>query len=140
MPELGDFLNSINRNKNNLMNSPDVDPEQSEKDYKKLAYIINRVLSYFPDTVFYAQEMNMRSTLDGRPQYEFYLHGVPKKSRFGKGIKTENPEHLEIVKEYYGYSAKKARTALEILSPEDVEYIKARLHKGGLAKKKNKET
>ena len=140
MPELGDFLNSINRNKNNLLKSPDLDPELAERDYKKLAYIINRCLSYFPDTVFHAQEMNKRSLLDGLPQYLFYLHSIPKKSRFAKGMKAENPEHLEIVKEYYGYSTKKARKALEILSEEDIEYIKARLTKGGLVKRKSKET
>jgi hypothetical protein len=136
MPELGDFLNSINRNKNNLMQGEDCDPEQAEKDYKKLAFVINRCLSYFPDTVFYAQEMNMRSSLDARPQYEFYLHAIPKKSRFSRGIKAENPEHLAIVKQYYGYSNKKARKALEILTEEDIEYIKARLFQGGISKKK----
>ena len=140
MPTLGDFLNSINRQKNNLMKDPGLDPELTEKEYKKLAYIINRCLSYFPDTIFFAQEMNMRSSLDGLPQYLFYLHGVSKKSRFAKGFKAENPEHLEIVKEYYGYSDKKARKALTILTEEDIEYIQARLRKGGPLKRKTKET
>src|ERR1017187_6478458 len=108
MPDLGQFLNSIHKNKTNLIDNSDDDPQVVEKDYKKLAYIINRCLSYFPDTVFYAQEMNKRSFLDGKPQYLFYLHGISKASRFAKGMKVDNSEHLEIVKEYYGYSTKKA--------------------------------
>jgi hypothetical protein len=51
-------------------------------------------------------------------------------------MKADNPEHLEIVKKYYDYSTKKARKALEILSPEDIKYIKTRLNIGGLGKKK----
>jgi Bacteriophage clamp loader A subunit len=136
MAELGDFLNSINKNKKDLINDPESDPIVVEKEYKKLSFVINRCLSYFPDTVFYAQEMNMRSHLDGKPQYEFYLHGVSPKSRWSKGIKIENPDDLEVVKEYYGYSSKKAREALKILSPEDIEYIQARLFRGGVGKKK----
>lgn len=138
MPDLGDFLNSINRHKNNLFKDPDLDPELTEKEYKKLSYVINRCMSYFPDTVFFAQEMNMRSSLDGLPQYLFYLYGVPKKARFSKGMKAENPEHLELVKEYYGYSNKKARKALEILTEEDLEYIRERLNRGGILKEKKR--
>lgn len=136
MPELGDFLNSINKNKKDLIHDPESDPIVVEKEYKKLSYVINRCMGYFPDTIFYAQEMNMRSNLDGKPQYEFYLHGVSPRSRWSKGIKVENPDDLEVVKEYYGYSSKKAREALKILSPENVAYIKERLNKGGIKKKK----
>ena len=134
MPDFGQFLNSINRNKNDLFKDPENDPQQVEKDYKGLAFVINRCLAYFPDTIFYAQEMNQRSELDGKPQYEFYLHGISKRSRFAKGMKFVKPDDLDIVKEYYSYSTKKAREALEILTPEDVEYIRARLLKGGKKK------
>jgi hypothetical protein len=136
MPDLGEILNSIHKHKNNLFEDPDTDPQLVEKEYKKLAFVINRCLSYFPDTIFYAQELNMRSSLDGKPQYLFYLNGVPKRNRFARGMKVENPEHLKIVKEYYGYSAKKTRKALEVLSPKDIEYIQARINKGGMGKKK----
>jgi Bacteriophage clamp loader A subunit len=139
MPDLGDFLKSINNNKNDLLEDPALDPKLVEKQYKGLAYVINRIVGYFPDTIFHAQEMNMRSTLDGKMQYLYYLHSLPKRSRWAKGIKAENPQHLEIVKEYYNYSTRKARQALEILSEENLKYIQARLYQGGLVKKK-KET
>jgi hypothetical protein len=136
MPDLGQILKSIHNNKNDLFQEEGSDPQVVEKEYKKLAYVVNRCLSYFSDTIFYAQEMNMRSSLDGKPQYKFYLHGVTKRNRFARGMKADNPEHLEIVKEYYGFNTKKARKALQILSPEDIEYIQARLNKGGIGKRK----
>src|SRR5271169_1959296 len=104
MPELGQILNSIHQYKNNLFKEDGADPQVVEKEYKKLAYIVNRCLSYFPDTIFYAQEMNMRSSLDGRPQYEFYLNGIKKGKRFARGMKSDNSEYLAIVKDYYGFN------------------------------------
>lgn len=136
MANLSDILNSIYKKKSDLLQDPETDPDVVEKEYKKMSFVVNRCLSYFPDTVFYAQEMNRHSSLDGKLQYLFYLHGVPKGSRFARGIKVINSEHLEYVKEYYGYNSKKARKALEILSLENIEYIKARLYRGGTTKKK----
>jgi hypothetical protein len=135
MPDLGEILNSIHKHKNNLFEDPDTDPQLVEKEYKKLAFVVNRCLSYFPDTIFYAQELNMRSSLDGKPQYLFYLNGVPKRNRFARGMKVENQEHLKIVKEYYKYNSKKARKALEILTEEDIQYIQKKLYRGGFKKK-----
>jgi hypothetical protein len=77
----------------------------------------------------------MRSSLDGKPQYLFYLNGVPKRNRFARGMKVENQEHLKIVKEYYKYNSKKARKALEILTEEDIQYIQKKLYRGGFKKK-----
>jgi hypothetical protein len=93
-------------------------------------------LSYHADAIFHAQAMNMASALDGRLQYEYYLHALSKRSRFAKWIKVENPEHLDIVKKFYKFSNKKARRALEILTEEDIQYIKDRQFEGGLTRKK----
>jgi hypothetical protein len=40
-------------------------------------------------------------------------------------------DNLEYVKEYYGYSNSKAKSALEILSDEQISAIKQKLNKGG---------
>ena len=52
-----EFLNAINYTKKDLM----VDPE-NEKHYN--SFVINRSLSYFPDTVAIANEMNKYHHLD----------------------------------------------------------------------------
>ena len=46
----------------------------------------------------------------------------------GKANKVKN---LEYVKEYYGYSNEKAKSALEILNDEQIKTIKNSLNKGG---------
>ena len=57
--KLGDYLNAINTNKQPLMDQTDDDTVES--DYPP--YIINRLLSYHPDSIMCANEMNMLSLI-----------------------------------------------------------------------------
>ena len=67
-----DFINSINFTKKNMMRGTEND-DLAEKSY--VPYITNRTLSYFTDTLLYANEMNrFASTLDSKLQYEFLLN------------------------------------------------------------------
>ena len=50
--KLGDYLNAINHSKKRLL---DTDDEFVEKQYAP--YVVNRCLSYFPDTIFHANQM-----------------------------------------------------------------------------------
>jgi len=78
-----DFLNSINDTKIDLFKDP-----QAIKDYK--AFMVNRGLSYFADTIMYANEMNRYYDLDNEMQFDFLLHSVPKKRRFSKWVKRRS--------------------------------------------------
>lgn len=121
-----DFLNAINYSKDNLFES---DP-QAKKDYKP--FIINRGLSYFPDTVFYANQMNQHPSLDKDMQFSFFLNIVSRKKRFSKWSKKDaDTESIDLVKEYYGYSSEKSAEALKVLSEENLNMIKKKLCKGG---------
>jgi hypothetical protein len=121
-----DFLNAINLNKKNLFEN---DP-QAEKDYKP--FIINRGLSYFHDTIFYANQMNQHPSLDKDMQFLFFLNIISRKKRFSEWSKKDpSNESLELVKEYYGYSSEKASAALKLLSDENLIMIKEKLYKGG---------
>ncbi len=124
---LKDYLNSINLNKNNLMDK-DSDPAWKSK-YP--AYIINKCMSHHMDTVMYANEMNQYSFLDSKMQYDFYIHIVRPKRRFSPWGKKKKIDDLDLVKRYYGYSTDKAIQALRILSPNQIDYIKDKLNKGG---------
>jgi len=123
--ELKHYLNSINYDKVNLM---DADPEAVEQ-YPP--YIINRCLSGFMDTVLYANEMNMASNLDSKMQYDFFINSIRKRKRFSPWLKKDPLKDLEIVKQYYGYSNEKAKTALGLLTKEQLEFIKSKLNVGG---------
>jgi len=121
-----DFLNAINTTKENLF---ETDP-QAKKDYS--AFLINRGLSYFPDTIFYANQMNKHPSLDKDMQFFFFLNIISKKKRFSKWSKKDPAtENLNLVKEYYGYSSEKATEALKVLSDNDLIMIKEKLYKGG---------
>ncbi len=119
-----EYLNSINHKKNNLM----VD-EDTEKGYAP--FMINRGLSYFQDTVLFANEMNTRSHIDNRLQYDFLREGIRSKKRFSKWIKKTSPASIETIKEYYGYSDAKAEAIVDMVSSEDLKAMKKHLSKGG---------
>ena len=126
MTELKDWLNSINFNKNDLIEE---DPS-AIKDYPP--YIINRCLSGNLDCIMFANEMNKYSFLDKDMQYSFYLNTLRKKKRFSPWLRKDKVTALEIIKQYYGYSNEKASNALKILTPEQINYIKQRLDSGGM--------
>ena len=123
--ELKDWLNSINFNKQNLIEE---DPS-TIKDYPP--YIINRCLSGHLDCVMFANEMNKYSFLDKDMQYSFYLNTLRKKKRFSPWLRKDKVTDLQCVKQYYGYSNEKASQALKILSKQQLDYIKQRLDTGG---------
>ena len=126
MYELKDYLNAINQNKKDLMDSED---EFWEKKYP--AYIVNKALSAFPDTIAYANEMNRLCHLDKRLQFQFFLNSIRPKKRFSKWLRSTKIKNLEYVKEYYGYNNEKARQALDILDDEQIEHIKRIINRGG---------
>ena len=126
MYELKDYLNAINHQKIDLMDSED---EFWEKKYP--AYIVNKVLSAFPDTLLYVNELNRLHHLDKRLQFQFFLNSIRPKKRFAKWLRSSKIKNLEYVKEYYGYNNEKARQALDILDDEQIEYIKRIINRGG---------
>ncbi len=119
---LSDFLNSINVTKENLLSK---DP-RLEKDY--LPFVVNKCFSYFPDTIFYANKVNMMSFLDKRLQYDYLLYSIQKRKRFSKWIKPEENKDIDAIKEVYGYSETRAREVLDILSMSKIHEL---TQKGG---------
>ena len=124
-----DYLNSINMTKKDIM----VD-DQAEKEY--VPFIVNRGLSYFQDTCIIANEMNKLGHLDSKLQYLFYINIISKKKRFSKWMKASENENLEVVKQYYGYSNQQAKSALSLLSQDQIDELKDRRYEGGRTKAK----
>ena len=118
------FTDAINYTKEDIM----ID-DITEKAYNP--FLINRSLSYFPDTVLAANEMNRNHHIDNRLQFDFFINIVRKRKRFSKWFKPEEISDLETVKEYYGYSNEKARQVLTLLSTEQMNELKNKVAKGG---------
>jgi hypothetical protein len=117
-----DYLNAINTNKKDIL--------ENEKDYP--AFMVNRGLSYFPDTVLLANEMNMASHLDARLQFDFLINIVRKRKRFSKWNKATESADIKAIKVYYNYSNEKARDVLPLLTNNELKEIKERINHGGI--------
>ena len=124
--ELKDYLNAINHEKKNLM---DTDDEMWEKKYPP--FIVNKCLAPFPDTVMLVNEMNKHHQLDKKLQFDFLLNSLRTRKRYTPWLKASKLKNLEYVKEYYGYNNEKAKSALKILNDEQIKTIKDSLNKGG---------
>ena len=104
--------------------------EFDEKQYP--GFIVNKCLSGMADAVMYANEMNRMHWLDKRMQYDFFLHGLPKKKRFAPWMKAKKVKDLDIVKQYHGYNNEKAKIALEILTEDQIAEMRNVLSGGGI--------
>ena len=119
-----DYLNSINYSKENIMHD-----NLDEKAYN--SFMVNRGLSYFNDTVIYANEMNKYAHIDSKLQYDFLRTLIRKRKRFSKWTKEDKNSDIDLIKEYYGYSKEKAFQVLPLLSKEQLAFISKKLSKGG---------
>lgn len=93
---------------------------------------INRCFSNTPDSVLFANEMNMSTSLGKKAQYDFYYYGLefnPK--RYGPWNKAaKRDEYIKLIMERYQYSYQKAREVLPLLI-DKMDVIKEYLEKGG---------
>ena len=124
--ELKDYLREINTDKNPVMDSDD---EMWEKKYPP--FIVNKCLAPFPDSIHLVNEMNINCHLDHKLQFDFLLNSLRARKRFTPWLKADKIDDLEYVKEYYGYSNEKAKSALKLLDDEQIKTIKDSLNKGG---------
>ena len=123
--DLRDYLNAINFTKKNLME--DVEGEMWKRKYP--AYLINRILSAFGDTLMLANEMNRYPFLDKDMQFHFLINSVRSKKRFSPWVRPDDLETIKCIKEYYKYNNEKAKIALKLLSKDELKRLK--LYKGG---------
>jgi len=124
--ELKEYLNAINHTKKNVMDSEDT---MWVKKYP--AFIVNKVLSGFQDTIMLVNEMNRNHFLDKDMQFQFLLNSIRSKKRYSPFLRARKLKDIECVKEYYGYNNEKAKTALDILTKKELKLIKEKLYKGG---------
>lgn len=136
-----DFLNSINegsRGKNLMIDcfadlSEGATPDSADRAY--VPFIINRGLSYFQDSILYANAMNERAALPAKMQYDFLRFGLRPRKRFSKwSKKIDDSSDVELIMAEYGYSADKARDALKLYDANAITELRARHEKGGTGK------
>ena len=95
------------------------------------AFIVNKMLSAFSDTIMLVNEMNRNHFVDKDMQFQFLLNSIRSKKRYSPFLRSSKLKDLDVIKEYYGYNNDKAKTALDILTKDEVKLIKEKLFKGG---------
>jgi hypothetical protein len=127
MPELKDILKSIN-----LTKDADLIDSFNESDYP--AWVVNRAMSFYPDTILQVNEMNQRSAIPKILQYKYLLNSVRKKNRYSPWLKVKVDPDMAVIKEYYGYSTRKAKEMIPLISKESLHQMKESLDRGGIRK------
>ena len=113
-----DIINSINLSKKNLYESGDM----TDKEY--LPFIVNKSLSYFNDTLFHANEMNVHYHLPKQMQYEYLLHQIRPRKRFSKWLKKSDDKDIEYISKYYNISNKRATEYKTLLTKSQLQKIR----------------
>lgn len=119
-----DYVNAVSYSKK------DIADENFNKEY--VPYIVNHALSFFIDTVLYANEMNINPQLSAEMQYKFYMGSLRPRKRFAKWPKYIEDPNIKLVQEVYKCNKDKARDALRILNAEQLAELKKIVNKGGV--------
>jgi hypothetical protein len=120
--KLGEYLNAINYTKDDLFAD-----EGAEKGY--VPFVINRCLSYFPDTIMQVNELNTNPNVSKKMQFDYLKNAIRKRKRFSKWLKNTKDDRLESIKLHFGYGDKKAFEAMRVLSDEKIDEIHENISK-----------
>lgn len=102
--------------------NPDLFADGNYDDY--VPYLVNLALSYYMDTILYANEMNKRPEMPKEMQYKYLVKNVRKYRRpFQKWIKRESLEEVEAVMQYFNISREKSIDALQVLTRKQKDEI-----------------
>jgi len=121
---LSEVLNAINYDK-----TPLLEDDLQEKAY--VPFVINRSLSYFPDTILYANQVNHYNQLDKKMQFDYLRLSLRPRKRFSKWIKSQEEDDLQLIKDHYNYSNERATEVLRVLTPNQIEDIRSLYKYGG---------
>lgn len=140
------FIESINsgwERGQNLMegvsvhNDGGLDKDSPEHQYS--AFMVNRGLSQFQDTVLFANEMNRHGgVLPNKMQYDFLRYAIRPRKRFSKWAKKSEEESnvIDALVKLYSYSRAKAVAVLPLLTDEQKTALVNKTNEGGMTSSK----
>lgn len=124
-----DFVKEIQRGKKDIIRTSE-NPVKAEALYNP--FIVNRALSFYPDSILHANEVNRHRDLDHLLQFDYLINSIRSMKRDHTWIKKPGEdEDVEMLASYFGMSSKKATEALRVLTKEQLKAIKIKTIKGG---------
>lgn len=131
-PSPFDFIKSVSNTKQDMLaEDPDI-----IKHYN--AFIVNRGLSYFADTVLIANELNMYPDIPAESQYYYYMGAIRKGKRFAKWQKPEKDADIALIQKIYNVRLEVAKQYRKLISDADMKQLHERSDTGENPKKINK--
>lgn len=131
-----DFVNAINYTKTDLFD-PDSNTgiRETHSDSEYVKFIINKSLSYFADTIMYANLANLHlNNVPNHCHFDFYRLSIPRKKRFSKWGKKVVSEDALLLSSYYNCSIEKAEQYTKALTKEQIDKIRQTMDHGGTRK------
>ena len=127
-----DFVNAINYSKEDMFAVDDAGERTSHSDSTYPKFLINRAMSYFADTIMFANVANTTlSNVPNNSHFDFYRLGVAKKKRFAKWAKPISDETIDVLCQYYQINIPKAIEVAQILTESQIETIRQKMNHGG---------
>jgi hypothetical protein len=121
-----DYINNISTSTQSIW-----EDGVSDKEYN--AFMVNRGLSQYRDTVLFAQVMNQNGQfVSPKMQYDFYRLAVTsKKKRFAKWFKPEKTQQIEELANHFGISINTMENYVSLINETDYDQLIGALYKGG---------
>ena len=109
-----------------------------EKPSSYSPYLIQRGLFSDDESAMGILNAANQRVMDKELHYKFLLHSLPKNVKYVAQSKKKKDaltvKYLSVVRQYFGYSEEKARDAMSILNPSQLELIASTLNQGGVKK------
>lgn len=111
--------------------SAENDPvEETGSEYD--SYIINKAFSFYPDTILFSNEMNMRPEIPNNRHYSCLFNSVRKRKRFTPWPKNNFSEYEKLVSKIYKYNQHKTKQVMKLLSEEQLDMLREMYDEGGV--------
>ena len=124
-----EYVKDIQRGKKDVIRNSE-SPEKAEGFYNP--FMTNRALSFYPDSILHANEMNQRAGLDKLLQFDYLLNSIRSMKREHTWIKKQEEDAtVEMLSQYFHVSTKTARDYARVLTSDQLETIRKRSNKGG---------
>ena len=95
-------------------------------------FLSTRHFSYFQETLFIANELNLCSALNKKEKYDFLFYGITPRKRFQRWSKKSDDDNVKLIQRYYDYNYKTALQVLKFFIEDDLKYIERYFFEGGL--------
>ena len=100
-----------------------------KKDYNP--FLVNRGMSMYPDTILYANEMNMCGHVAPEMQCDYYFSSIKPKKRYSKWYKAEKSDLIPVLAKYFNVGINEAK---ELIPFADEEFLAKLKRIGGMEK------